>query len=195
MKKLLLQLHLTSLSLKLLMKTLKQIIAYVLLPYILIATSACNIEEELPITQYVAPELETYFETFREDALNHGHEYRLNTAYQVICGKIEGLYVGSSNKANHTITINPQYLHLPKCVEFIMMHECGHYFFDMKHGDNFIMADAFDTKVVLEYIQNRQYYLDQFFDINNNQYNNYKSSKKEGLKINNNFKCAFSEII
>jgi len=167
--------------------------AYVLFLNILMATSACSSEEELPIIQYVAPELETYFEIFRVDALNHGYAYQLNTSYRVICEKIEGLYVGYSNKSNRTITINPQYLPLPKHVEFVMMHECGHYFFDMKHGDNFIMADALDTKVVREYMQNRQFYLDQFFGKNNSQYNNYISSEEDELKTYNNIKCTFQK--
>jgi hypothetical protein len=191
MKKIHLQLLFNSLSLKLVMKTLKLMSAYVLLSSILMATSACRSEEELPIIQYVAPELETYFETFSVNALNHGYAYQLNTSYRVICEKIEGLYVGYSNKANHTISINPQYLHLPKHVEFVMMHECGHYFFDMKHGDNFIMADALDTKVVHEYMQNRQLYMDQFFGISNNKENNYISSEKNKINNNNNLKCTF----
>jgi hypothetical protein len=191
MKKIHLQFIFASLPLKHILKTWKQMVTYVLLLSILIATSACRSEEELPIIQYVAPELETYFETFSVNALNHGYAYQLNTSYRVICEKIEGLYVGYSNKANHTISINPQYLHLPKHVEFVMMHECGHYFFDMKHGDNFIMADALDTKVVLEYMQNRQFYLDDFFGISNNQENNYISSEKDKIKDNNNFKCTF----
>lgn len=167
---------------------------YVLLSYILIAISACRSEDELPIIQYVAPELETYFEMFRVDALNNGYAYRFNNSYRVICEKIEGgLYVGYSNKANHTISINPQYLHLPKFVEFVMMHECGHYFFDMKHGDNFIMADALDNKVVHKYMQNRQFYLDQFFGKSNSQYNNYISSEKEKLKTYNKLKCTFQK--
>ena len=157
------------------------------------ATSACSGEEELPFIQYVAPELEPYFEMFRIEASNNAYADQLNTSYRVICEKIEGLYVGISSKANQTITINPQYLQSPECVEFIMMHECGHYFFDMKHGDNLIMADAFDTKVVLEYTQNRQFYLDQFFNINDNQYNNYKSSEKEEFKNYNNLKCTFQK--
>ena len=193
MKKIHLQLLLALSSLKLVMKTLKQMFAYVLFLNILMATSACSSEEELPIIQYVAPELETYFEIFRVDALNHGYAYQLNTSYRVICEKIEGLYVGYSNKSNRTITINPQYLPLPKHVEFVMMHECGHYFFDMKHGDNFIMADALDTKVVREYMQNRQFYLDQFFGKNNSQYNNYISSEEDELKTYNNIKCTFQK--
>ena len=193
MKKIHLQMLLTSLSPKLVMKTLKQMIAYVLLSSILIATSACNSEEELPIIQYVAPELETYFEMFRVDALNHGYAYQLNTSYRVTCEKIEGLYVGNANKVNQTISINPQYLNLPNHVEFVMMHECGHYFFDMKHGDNFIMADALETKVVREYMQNRQVYLDEFFGINDNQANNYISFEEEAFKPYNNFKCTFEK--
>ena len=193
MKKIHLQMLLTSSSLKLIMKTLKQMIAYVLLSYILIATSACNSEEELPIIQYVAPELEIYFEMFKVDALQHGYAYQLNTSYRVTCENIEGLYVGNANKATQTISINPQYLHLPNHVEFVMMHECGHYFFDMKHGDNFIMADALDTEGVREYVQNRQLYLDQFFGVTNNQFNNYISSEKEEFKPFNKLNCAFQK--
>ena len=122
MKKVHLKLLLAPMSPSLVLKTLKQMFSYVLLSYILIATSACNSEEELPIIQHVAPELETYFEMFRVDALNHGYAYQLNTSYRVICEKIEGLYVGYSNKANHTISINPQYLHLPKKVMAAFMH-------------------------------------------------------------------------
>ena len=194
MKKIHLQMLLTSSLLKLVMKTLKEMFTYVLLLNILIATSACRSEEELPIIQYVAPELETYFEMFKVDALNNGYAYQLNTSYRVTCEKIEGLYVGNANKANQTISINPQYLHLPKHVEFVMMHECGHYFFDMKHGDNFIMADALETKVVREYMQNRQFYLDQFFGINNNQYDNYFFNEKEKFKPYNNLKCTFQKL-
>jgi hypothetical protein len=181
------------------MKTLKQMIAYVLLSSILMVTSACSSEDELPIIQYVAPELETYFDMFKVDALNHGYAYQLNISYRVTCENIGGLYVGNANRANQTISINPKYLHLPKQVEFVMMHECGHYFFDMKHGDNFIMADALDIDVVREYIQNRQFYLDQFFGINNNQYGNYIPSENhlaseiEELKTYNNLKCAFQK--
>ena len=187
------QVLLAVLSVKFVNKPLMQRLICGLLSCIIIALLACSSEEEPPLIQYVAPELESYFEVFRVDALNHGYAYQLNTSYRVICEKIEGLYVGSSNKTNHTISINPQYLNMPNILEFVMIHECGHYFFEMKHGDNFIMADALDNQTVLEYMQNRQFYLDQFFSISYNEYNKDMSSKNVACKANNNLKCTFQK--
>ena len=142
----------------------------------------------LSTKEYIGPV--PAFEIFRIDALTHGYADRLNTSYRVICEKIEGLYIGYTNKANRTISINPRYLNMPKYVEFVMMHECGHYFFDMKHGDNFIMTDALDNNIVLEYMQNRRFYIDQFFCLNNSQIINYLSSDKEGINSSNKLKCT-----
>jgi hypothetical protein len=169
--------------------TLHKVFTYTFLVFLLFVVSACDRTCALPTVHHVHPELEIYFNNFKADALEHGYTSQLNMYCQVICEEIDGLYLGYADKANHTIAINTHYLNYPIMVEFILMHECGHYFFNMKHGDNFIMADGLSTEVVKEYMQNRGFYIKQFFNNEDDRISGSGFTRNKELSSKNSVQC------
>lgn len=190
MKKIIPRIPLCLILLKKLLRTANQMFVFSLFICLLSVISACERAGELPAIHYVDPQLEVYFDRFRAQALEHGCQDQLEKYCRVICDEIEGLYVGYSDKENHSIVINAEYLQNPKLVDFVMMHECGHYFFNMDHGDNLIMADGLEIEVVRKYVQNRQFYLNEFFESANSQRSGAAFSKNAEADTNNKVKCA-----
>jgi hypothetical protein len=126
---------------------------------------SCDKEIIMPIQQSVDPELQEYFDIFTHNAIQFGYEDDLNIAYNIIISDDQKtLYVGTSNKGTQTIKIHTSCLVSPKYVEFVMLHECGHYFFGLKHNSSLILSDQFSNDIVNEYFNDRENSLIEFFN-------------------------------
>lgn len=113
--------------------------------------------------QEVDPELQEYWDNFQEIAALYGATDQLNKGYKIVWGKPTSLLLGSSNQSTYTIIIDSTMTN-QRAIEYIFLHECGHYFYRMPHNSNLVMTDYFSYDLVNEYWDNKEKYLTEFFD-------------------------------
>ena len=139
------------------MKTLILIICIILI-------SSCE-KEEIKRIQSVDVRVIYYFELFATESLKRNINVR-NESYNIIISNDIGLYSGISNKGTYTIKINESYLNYPNYLEFIMFHECGHYFLSLKHDTSLIMTSGLTNDLIKKYLNDKDYYIDELFNVN-----------------------------
>ena len=133
--------------------------------YIIVLLSSCEQEIIPRVEQDVDPELQAFFDIFYSETIRYGCEDKLDISYSIILSDdLPPLYCAISNKGTQTIIIDEAYIDYPRFMEFIMIHECGHYFLDLEHNTSLVMKDGLCTELVKQYCDNREYALREFFN-------------------------------
>ncbi|WP_162555931.1 hypothetical protein [Reichenbachiella versicolor] len=126
--------------------------------------NSCN-EEEVETIQEIDMELEDYVKKFFSAARKHGAEQRIDRSYTIKFGDIDGIRAAVANRSKGTIIVNSRYKSYPRTLEYIIMHECGHFFLELDHGEGLIMQEVIEVSNITAYFDNQASYISEMFEI------------------------------